>query len=144
MIKCGISAEIIDLRSLRPLDKNCIFRSVKKTKRLLVVDNGWKSYGISAEIVSLVIEKLGNLKEKPIRLGIKEMPIPSTRASKRMLLKFETILDLISKLTKTKIKSNIKNKFLKKLSLKETDIPYKDFQGPFKKMKNLSKFENVF
>lgn len=132
LIKCGISAEIIDLRSLRPLDKNCIIRSVKKTKRLLVVDNGWKSYGISAEIVSLVIEKLGNLKEKPIRLGIKEIPIPSTRAlAKECYLNSETILDSISKLTKTKIKSNIKNKFLKKLSLKETDIPYKDFQGPF-------------
>lgn len=131
--KCGISAEIIDLRSLRPLDKNCIFRSVKKTKKLLVVDNGWKSYGISAEIVSLVAEKLlGNLKEKPIRLGIKEVPIPSTRAlAKECYLNSDSILSAISKLTKTKIKNNIKNKYLKPLSLKESDIPYKDFTGPF-------------
>jgi len=130
---CGISAEIIDLRSLRPLDKSSIFRSVKKTKKILVVDNGWKSYGISAEIVSLVSEKLLSiLKEKPIRLGIREIPIPSTRAlAKNCYLNSESILKAVSKLTKVKIKNKIKKKYLNQLLLKETDIPYKDFQGPF-------------
>ena len=54
----NISAEIIDLRSIRPLDKNLIFKSIKKTKRLLVLDNGWKSFGISSEIITLVSEKM--------------------------------------------------------------------------------------
>lgn len=129
---CGISAEIIDLRSLRPLDKNCILKSVKKTKKLLVVDNSWKSYGISAEIVSIVAENLSNLKEKPIRLGIKELPIPSSRAlAKECYLNSDIILKEISKLTKTKIIEKVKKKYLKQLSLTETDVPYKDFQGPF-------------
>lgn len=130
--KSGISAEIIDLRSLRPLDKNCILKSVKKTKKLLVVDNSWKSYGVSAEIVALVAENLGTLKEKPIRIGIKEVPIPSSSAlAKECYLNSEIILREILKLTKKKIIDKVKAKYLKQLSLKETDVPYKDFQGPF-------------
>lgn len=129
----GISAEIIDLRSLRPLDKKTICKSVKKTKRLLVVDNSWKTYGISAEIVAAVSEKMLNfLKAKPSRLGIKEIPIPSSRAiAKDCYLNSKIILKSIENLTKKKITNSLKKKFLKELTLEETDIPYKDFKGPF-------------
>ena len=82
-----ISAEIIDLRSLRPLDKNTILNSVKKTKKILVVDNGWKSFGISSEIISLVTESIfEKLKAAPIRLGLKEIPVPSTRVLAKTFL----------------------------------------------------------
>ncbi len=129
----NISAEIIDLRSIRPLDKNLIFKSIKKTKRLLVLDNGWKSFGISSEIITLVSEKMGEkMKSNPIRLGIKEMPLPSTRIlSKDFYINYYEILNSISKITKKKIEKRIIEKFLPKQSLNETDIPYKDFTGPF-------------
>ena len=54
--KFNISAEVIDLRTIRPIDKNIIIKSVKKTKRVLVVDNSWKSFGVSAEIISVVTD----------------------------------------------------------------------------------------
>ncbi len=70
--RSGISPEIIDLRSIRPLDKGTILKSVKKTRNLLVLDNGWKSFGVSSEIISIVSEKLsGSLKSNPVRLGVK-------------------------------------------------------------------------
>ena len=128
-----ISAEIIDLRTIRPLDKNLILKSVKKTKNLLVLDNGWKSFGISSEIISLVCENLSkNLKSNPVRLGIKEMPIPSTRVlAKDFYLNLNEILKAISKITRKSIKLKIIEKYLPKQGLNETDIPYKDFTGPF-------------
>ena len=128
-----ISAEIIDLRTIRPLDKNTILKSVKKTKNLLVLDNGWKSFGISSEIISLVCENLSkNLKSNPVRLGIKEMPIPSTRVlAKDFYLNLNEILKSISKITRKSIKLKIIKKYLPKQGLNETDIPYKDFTGPF-------------
>ena len=79
--KHNVSCEIVDLRSLRPLDVNTIITSVKKTKRLLVVDNGWTKFGVSAEIISSITEKIfSDLKSAPKRIGIEDVPIPSTRA----------------------------------------------------------------
>jgi pyruvate dehydrogenase E1 component beta subunit len=54
----GISAEVIDLRSIRPLDHGMILESVKKTNRLVVVDESWPMYGVSAEI-AYEIQKYG-------------------------------------------------------------------------------------
>jgi len=124
-----IYPEIIDLRSLRPLDKNSIIKSVKKTKGLLVLDNGWIKYGISAEIISLVLENLKTkLKSPPVRLGLNDSPIPSSRSLARYsYVDKEKILMTISKITKTKI--NLKR--LKKLKLNETDVPDDKFDGPF-------------
>ena len=128
-----ISAEIIDLRTLRPLDKKTILRSVKKTKKLLIVDNGWKSFGISSEIMSIVSENIfKNLKAAPIRLGVKEIPVASTRTlAKYSYLDPIEIFNALTKLTKKKINKKEKDKNLKKIKLNETDIPFKDFEGPF-------------
>ena len=78
--KYNVDIELIDLRSIMPLDKDTILKSVKKTKRLLVVDNGWTSFGVSSEIISMVAENLGSLLiSNPIRIGVENVPIPSTR-----------------------------------------------------------------
>lgn len=53
----GIDAELIDLPSIIPLDKETILKSVEKTSRLLVVDEGYKSYGITAEIADIMAEE---------------------------------------------------------------------------------------
>lgn len=52
----GISCEVINLRSLRPLDRDTIINSVMKTNHLVTVENGWPQYGIGAEIVASVME----------------------------------------------------------------------------------------
>lgn len=78
--KVGISVEIIDPVTLSPLDIDTIIKSVKKTGNLIVVDTGWASCGASAEIVSLVSEKLGGLKDIRVkRMGFEPVPCPTTR-----------------------------------------------------------------
>lgn len=73
----GISIEVIDLRSLRPIDEDTIFKSVLKTHKVLVVDEGWKSVGIASEIVARVQENLFYELDKPIRRVCSyEVPIP--------------------------------------------------------------------
>ena len=73
----GVSAEVIDLRSLRPLDTDAIVDSVVKTHRLVVVDEGWKTGGLSAEIVALVTEDALWELDAPVKrvCGV-EVPIP--------------------------------------------------------------------
>jgi pyruvate/2-oxoglutarate/acetoin dehydrogenase E1 component len=73
----GIEAEVIDLRSLRPLDDATIMGSVARTRRALIVDEGWRSGGISAEISARIVEQVFyELDAPPARLCGVEVPIP--------------------------------------------------------------------
>jgi pyruvate dehydrogenase E1 component subunit beta len=73
----GIEAEVIDLRSLRPLDMPTILDSVRKTHRAIVVDEGWKSGSLSAEIVARLVEQAFYDLDAPIgRVCTAEVPIP--------------------------------------------------------------------
>lgn len=75
----GISTEIVDLRSLRPIDDKTIMQSVKKTGHLIAVDTGWSSCGISAEILALVAEiGFGFLKSAPIRIAMPDEPVATS------------------------------------------------------------------
>ncbi len=51
LAKAGIEAEVVDLRSLRPLDMGPVLESFKKTNRAVVVEEGWKSFGVGSEVV---------------------------------------------------------------------------------------------
>jgi len=73
----GIEAEVIDLRCLRPLDDATIMASVGRTRRALIVDEGWRSGGISAEIGARIVEQaFYELDAPPMRLCGAEVPIP--------------------------------------------------------------------
>jgi len=73
----GIEAEVIDLRALRPLDDATIMASVARTRRALIVDEGWRSGGISAEIGARIAEQaFYDLDAPPARLCGAEVPIP--------------------------------------------------------------------
>lgn len=73
----GISAEVIDLRCLRPLDTATVFASVNKTKRVLVVDEGWRTGSLAGEICALVAEHcFWSLDAPPKRQCSVEVPIP--------------------------------------------------------------------
>ena len=78
--KRGVELEIIDPRTIYPLDEKIIIDSVKKTGRCLVVDNDWAFCGFSAEVAAIVSEKcFKNLKGPVKRIGFKPAPIPTTR-----------------------------------------------------------------
>jgi pyruvate dehydrogenase E1 component beta subunit/2-oxoisovalerate dehydrogenase E1 component len=73
----GISAEVIDLRTLRPLDMETIAASVRKTRRAVIVDEGWRSGSLSAEIAARICETLFYELDAPIaRVCTAEVPIP--------------------------------------------------------------------
>ena len=77
----GISAEVIDPISLVPLDVDAIAESVRKTHRLLVVDNGWTGAGASAEIAASIAERLGGEFAFPVaRMGFAPTTCPTTPA----------------------------------------------------------------
>jgi pyruvate dehydrogenase E1 component beta subunit len=73
----GISAEVVDLRSLRPLDDRTIVESVTRTHRALIVDEGWRSGGINAEVAMRIVEGAFYELDAPIeRVCTEESPIP--------------------------------------------------------------------
>ncbi len=77
----GIAAEVVDLRSLVPLDRATIISSVRKTGRLVVVDDDYHSFGVTGEIIASVVEAAyGALKSAPIRVAFPDIPIPFSPA----------------------------------------------------------------
>ena len=77
LAKEGISVEIIDLRSLRPLDTETVVASVKRTNRVVTVEEGWPVCGIGAEISAQVIEQaFDHLDAPPARVTGKDVPMP--------------------------------------------------------------------
>lgn len=87
LAKEGISVEIVDLRTLRPLDMDPVIESFKKTNRAVVVEEGWKSYGVGAEVVSRMYEEAFDYADAPIkRVAQKEVPLPYNRELEQMAL----------------------------------------------------------
>ncbi|WP_304502371.1 alpha-ketoacid dehydrogenase subunit beta [Aurantimonas sp. VKM B-3413] len=77
----GISAEVIDPRTIVPLDEATILASVKKTSRAIVVDEGHQSYGVTAEIAARIAEKAFYHLDAPvIRMGAMDVPVPFSPA----------------------------------------------------------------
>jgi pyruvate/2-oxoglutarate/acetoin dehydrogenase E1 component len=77
LAELGIAAEVVDLRTLRPLDDATIFASVRKTHRVLIVDEGWRSGGIAAELCARIMEQCFYELDAPVaRLCSAEVPIP--------------------------------------------------------------------
>jgi len=83
LAESGIEAEVIDLRSLRPLNMDPVLTSVRKTGRLVVIDTGHTFLGVGAEVVAQVMEQLPApaLKSAPVRIGLPDMPVPAASES---------------------------------------------------------------
>jgi pyruvate dehydrogenase E1 component beta subunit len=96
----GIDVEIVDLRSLAPLDKESILRSVAKTKRALVLDEGPLIGGLSAEIAASIQENLfSELKGPVIRLAAQPIPPPhSPPLVEAMIPDVDQIVDAVMRL----------------------------------------------
>jgi len=87
LAKEGIEAEIVDLRSLRPLDMDPVIASFKKTNRAVVVEEGWRSFGVGSEVVARIYEQAFDYVDVPVRrVAQKEVPLPYNRNLEQMAL----------------------------------------------------------
>ncbi len=87
LAKEGVSLEVVDLRTLVPLDRETVFNSVAKTGRLIVVDEDYKSYGLTGEIIATIAERdVSILKASPQRVAYPDIPIPFTRPMEQFAL----------------------------------------------------------
>jgi pyruvate dehydrogenase E1 component beta subunit len=93
----GISCEVIDVRSLRPLDRPTLIASVEKTSRAVVVEEDWYSYGVGAEIVATLQEGAFDYLDAPIkRVAQAEVPLPYAKVMEQAALpKAQNIVDAI-------------------------------------------------
>ncbi len=127
--KNNIAIELIDLQTVSPLDKDTIVKSVKKTKRVLVLDISHKSFGISAEILATIFEKCHNsLRSPPSRITNPDIPTPTSFALTKYY--YPNKNDICNEIFRM---LGIKNNIDKEMSSKDyyQDQPFKDFTGPF-------------
>jgi acetoin:2,6-dichlorophenolindophenol oxidoreductase subunit beta len=77
LARIGIEAEVIDPRTLVPLDRETLIRSAQKTSRAIVIDEGYERYGITAELASIIAEGAFYYLDAPVRrLGARDVPVP--------------------------------------------------------------------
>lgn len=125
----GISAEVIDIRTLRPLDRTTILTSVARTGRLVVGDIGWRSVGFAAEVMAFVTEELfGQLKAAPIRVTLPDVSIPTSPAMAVGL--YPKAADLVNAARRTLGLAPVAEGRIPKPAT-PGDIPDPTFLGPF-------------
>ena len=124
----GVNAELINLRTLKPLDTETIYNSIKKTGRLLVVDSGSEISSFASEIISLVSRNcFGSLKSAPQMITAPDVPEPTSHGVTESF-KFSAI-DIAGKVLEMLDFSNPLD--LSSLRNKPHDAPNKTFMGPF-------------
>jgi pyruvate dehydrogenase E1 component beta subunit len=130
----GISVELIDMRSINPLDSQTVIDSVKKTGRLIVADTAYKTGSISAELISQVLEgAFDSLKEAPIRVCSPDFPTPTASSmTEEYYPTSGTIADAALKLLGKDGLTNSYQELQFAIARKGMhDIPNREFKGPF-------------
>ena len=127
--KKDISCDLIDLRSISPIDWELIFESVKKTGIIVVLDTGFRNGSVAGEIISEIVSKLfKSLKEPPIRIAMPNVPEPTSYGlTKGFYIRAKDIAGECLSLMKISDKDLDKN--LPEYS--PHDIPGNWFKGPF-------------
>lgn len=83
----GIDAEVVDVRTLRPLDDETILNSIKKTHKAIIVEEDWKSVGMGAEIATRIADKAFDYLDAPVmRIAMAEVPMPYSKPLEQMAL----------------------------------------------------------
>jgi pyruvate dehydrogenase E1 component beta subunit len=97
--KDGVSADVLDLRTLRPLDTDAILRSVAKTNRVVLVEEGWPYSGITATVAAIIQEEAFDELDAPIlRVTQADVPMPYAKGLEKIAKPgAEHILDKVNK-----------------------------------------------
>lgn len=130
----GISVELIDMRSVRPLDTQTVIESVRKTGRLIVADTAYKTGSIAAELINQVIEgTFASLKVAPVRLCSPDFPTPTAPSMTESYYPTPvTIAEAVLTLLEKDIASSLYQQMLISITRKGPhDIPNQEFKGPF-------------
>lgn len=100
--KEGIEVEIVDLRTLRPLDMQPVIASFKKTNRAVIAEEGWRSYGVGSEVAARIYEEAFDYLDAPIqRVAQKEVPLPYNRRLEQLALpQVEDIINAVREVLK--------------------------------------------
>ncbi|MBD23668.1 MAG: alpha-ketoacid dehydrogenase subunit beta [Candidatus Marinimicrobia bacterium] len=127
--KEGVSCDLIDLRTVKPIDFDLIFKSVSKTGRLLALDTGVSTGSIAGEIIARVsIDCFNNLKQSPQRIAMPDFPTPTSIALSRSFYKrAEDIIDKVSEMLGMNL---VGSKLIDRGEI-PSDVPGEWFKGPF-------------
>ena len=91
--KYGVEAEVINLRSVKPLDVEAIIKSVKKTGHMMAVESGFPSFGVGAELIALTAEyAFDYLEAPPVRVTGAEVPTPYAQCLEEMSFPSEQLI----------------------------------------------------
>ncbi len=98
----GIDVELIDLRSVKPIDAELIVKSISKTGRLVAVDGGWKSFGLSAEVAAIASEQAFTYLKAPVRrLALPDCPAPASSVLEKAFYKTsQDIIEMVKQVIK--------------------------------------------
>ena len=127
--KEGVSCDLIDLRTVKPIDWELIFSSVRKTGRMLALDTGSNTGSIAGEIVAKVcMDCFDSLKQSPKRIALPDFPTPTSRAlTKGFYKRAEDIIDVVSDMLG---KHLVGNELINRGEI-PCDVPGDWFKGPF-------------
>ena len=125
----GVSAEVVDLRTIRPLDTETVNSSVRKTGRVVAVDNSWKQGGVAGEILAAVAEEcFSSLNAPPQRVAQPDSPSPSTPALANVF--YPRAMEIARTALETLGRSADSAKLVDDLDI-PLDVPNPGFTGPF-------------
>lgn len=130
LAKHGISCEVIDLRTIKPLDWDTVFESIQKTGRLLALDSGFTTGSVAGEVVARVVtEKFNYLKTAPVRLAMPDVPEPTSPAlTENFYVRAKNIaqkaMEMMEHQNMVELLNNMPNP-------NQHDIPGDWFKGPF-------------
>lgn len=132
--QAGVKVDLIDMRSLKPIDDKGIRDSVRKTKQLLVVDNGWRTLGVAGEIITMIVEKEYHvLKSAPRRITLPDVPAPTSKALAEHY--YPTVSDIaMTMMDMTGVTNAKRDHIIREYQLlphHPSDVPDPAFTGPF-------------
>jgi len=130
----GIDIEVLDMRSVRPLDIDAVIKSIRKTGRFIVADTASRTGSIAGELIAQVVENNFHLlKSPPVRIASPDHPVPTSHfMAERYYPVPQTIADAVVKIIGMETDSDRYQQLCSELQDKRPhDIPSRDFSGPF-------------